>query len=185
MTLHELKTIQPYFDAVVAGDKTFEIRNNDRDFHTGDVILLREWDGTAYTGQEWGATITYVTDFAQQPGYVVLGFQPEPGPLKEISAVCDQCGGQWFWPIDNGYELHLSSCHEHSDPPRPLEELLLATLVDGSLPGRDVRLGFNDGEWHIAQEYCGLDESWPTGVVGSGESIRAAIADATQAKGGK
>ena len=27
---HELKILKPYFDAVVSGDKTFEIRKDDR-----------------------------------------------------------------------------------------------------------------------------------------------------------
>lgn len=40
----------------------------------------------------------------------------EPPQRQEISVHCDQCGGQWFWPTFNG-ELHLQTCHEHSDPP--------------------------------------------------------------------
>lgn len=57
-------------------------------------------------------------------------------------------------------------------------EALLARLTDDSLPGRDVRIGRNDGEWCVAQEYCGMDESVPTGVTGNGLTLRAAVAAA-------
>lgn len=74
-TLHELKTIQPYYDALESGAKTFEIRFNDRDYQVGDQLRLREYDPDtdSYTGSSVYATVTYVTDFQQQAGYVVLG----------------------------------------------------------------------------------------------------------------
>ena len=33
-----------YFESIWDGSKTFECRLNDRDFHTGDYLLLQEWD---------------------------------------------------------------------------------------------------------------------------------------------
>ena len=72
---HELKTVPPYFDAVARGDKPFEIRKNDRGYRVGDTLRLREWDGERYTGREVTADVTYVTDFQQHPGYVVLGIR--------------------------------------------------------------------------------------------------------------
>lgn len=74
MTHHDLKTVQPYFDAVYSGAKRFEIRKDDRGgFITGDTLTLREWDGRRYTGRAITASVTFVTDFAQQPGFVVIG----------------------------------------------------------------------------------------------------------------
>lgn len=78
---HDLKTWPPYFDAVWSGAKPFEIRKNDRGYRVGDVLMLREWrpypDGSGdYTGREARRVVTYITDFAQQPGYVVLGMRP-------------------------------------------------------------------------------------------------------------
>jgi hypothetical protein len=66
---HELKTWPSFFVAVLDGTKTFECRKNDRDFSTGDLLILREFrpdsspEGGAYTGRY---TERYV-------GFVVLG----------------------------------------------------------------------------------------------------------------
>ncbi|MEN3759372.1 ASCH/PUA domain-containing protein [Aeromonas veronii] len=71
--IHELKIKPEYFAAVVSGDKTFEIRNNaDRNFQVGDTLLLWEWD-EGFTSQTVERTVSYITDFEQKPGYVVLG----------------------------------------------------------------------------------------------------------------
>lgn len=40
---HLLKVVPPYFDSLVAGSKTFEVRKNDRAYQRGDVLRLREW----------------------------------------------------------------------------------------------------------------------------------------------
>lgn len=58
MKTHELKTDPAVFDAVATGDKTFEIRKDDRWFEVGDTLLLRR---TKYTGAEMkaGAPLEY------------------------------------------------------------------------------------------------------------------------------
>lgn len=70
---HELKILTEYFEPVISGRKRFEIRENDRDYKIGDRLILREWTGESYTGDSYKAEITYITDYAQQDGYVVLG----------------------------------------------------------------------------------------------------------------
>ena len=41
---HKLKTWPPYFQAMLRGDKNFELRTNDRDFKSCDYLILEEWD---------------------------------------------------------------------------------------------------------------------------------------------
>ncbi len=76
MRTHELKCWPVFYGLLRAGRKTFEIRKNDRDFRPLDKLVLREWDpktGKYTESDPVEATITYLTDFAQVPGYVVLG----------------------------------------------------------------------------------------------------------------
>lgn len=39
--IHELKIIPQYFEAVVKGIKTFELRKNDRDYKVGKMKILK------------------------------------------------------------------------------------------------------------------------------------------------
>lgn len=81
---HFLKTWPALFEAVRQGDKTFEIRKDDRHFQKGDLAILLEWDPTPpanaqgyhYTNREQRFEITYVLrggQFGLEPGYVALG----------------------------------------------------------------------------------------------------------------
>jgi ASC-1-like (ASCH) protein len=77
---HSLKTVNPYFEAVWQGLKTFEVRENDRDYKVGDLLCLKEWDhkGERYTGRETTVEITYILDDFREvirSGYVVIGFK--------------------------------------------------------------------------------------------------------------
>lgn len=80
---HYLKTWSEYFKPLASGAKTFEIRNNDRQFAVGDVIVCEEYNPAEkwFTGNRAAFTVTYITDFAQRSGYVVLGIKPlKPAP---------------------------------------------------------------------------------------------------------
>jgi len=85
-TIHELKTIDPYFDAVRMGAKTFEIRKDDRGFQPGDLLVLRHWvPERGYTGQHVEKVASYVMRDAERfglaAGFVVLGLQSPPPSL--------------------------------------------------------------------------------------------------------
>ena len=74
---HELKCWTRYFEPIIRGQKTFEIRENDRDFKKGDIVVLREYnevDG-GYTGSQAVAEIGYITNYSQMPGYVVFSLK--------------------------------------------------------------------------------------------------------------
>ena len=83
MKIHELKTQQPHFGWVFGNvAKRWEIRRNDRDFHVGDVLHLREFDpalnGGSYTGSDGLVAITNITDGVPEglaEGFVVLDIE--------------------------------------------------------------------------------------------------------------
>ncbi|EYT96280.1 ASCH/PUA domain-containing protein [Enterococcus mundtii] len=72
---HELKILPEYFEAVTSGRKRFEIRKNDRDYKVGDLLYLREWNADEFTGDSYKAEVTYITDYEQKDGYVVMGIE--------------------------------------------------------------------------------------------------------------
>jgi len=78
---HELKILPVYFDAVMSGEKTFEIRDNrDRGFQKGDVVVFREYGPIPpsvyrYTGRDIQKTITYVSNYEQRTGWVVFSIK--------------------------------------------------------------------------------------------------------------
>lgn len=65
MRHHDLKIWPIYFERVRNGTKTFEVRNNDRDFQAGDTVTLKEFDNSlpehqALTGRCLDFSIGYV-----------------------------------------------------------------------------------------------------------------------------
>lgn len=79
--VHELKILPEYFTAILEGFKTFEIRQNDRDYRVGDILHLKEYDASrtlTYTGRDLYAAVTYIlSDYAYvKEGYVVMSIKP-------------------------------------------------------------------------------------------------------------
>lgn len=76
--IHELKIFPEYFDAVISGKKTFEIRKDDRPFKVGDLLALNEYDGQRYTGNSCLVYIDYIlaaADYVRE-GMVVMSIKP-------------------------------------------------------------------------------------------------------------
>lgn len=77
MNIHELKTSAQFFEGIVTGEKTFEVRKDDRGYRLGDVLHLRETRpaDVLYTGREALAVVTYIVgnDVWLREGFVVLG----------------------------------------------------------------------------------------------------------------
>lgn len=90
MTIHELKILPEYYDAVRCGDKRFEIRKNDRDYHTGDILRLKEWDGKQYTGEELYAVVRYIyhgiDEYGLAEGYCILSIDTMMHNIPRVTA---------------------------------------------------------------------------------------------------
>ncbi len=75
---HALKTWPEYFKLQESGEKTFELRKDDRDYKVGDKFLSQEFDATTskYTGKETMYTISYIlrdSEFSGvKKGYCIL-----------------------------------------------------------------------------------------------------------------
>ena len=58
---HQLKILPKYFCRVEDGSKTFEFRNNDRGFQSGDNVILNEWtEEDSYSGRMAEFRIGYI-----------------------------------------------------------------------------------------------------------------------------
>lgn len=83
MKVHELKCWTQFFERILDGTKTFELRKNDRDFQVGDFLLLREYDPETqrYSGRLQYVRVPYILGSeehsivgqkALHPDYVIL-----------------------------------------------------------------------------------------------------------------
>ncbi|MGX8833985.1 DUF3850 domain-containing protein [Amedibacillus sp. YH-ame6] len=93
MKTHNVKTVQPFFDAGRLGIKKFELRKNDREYQVGDLFVSHEYSnekclegspfGTChetekgYTGRKYTGVITFVLKNYEglQKGYCILGIE--------------------------------------------------------------------------------------------------------------
>lgn len=82
---HELKCVDPFFGQVYDGEKTLEMRFNDRNFQKGDIIDLKRYNSSSYnspyepivllvtnvlTGERWGI----------KDGWCAISFQVQSKP---------------------------------------------------------------------------------------------------------
>lgn len=91
---HELKLNETYADPILCGDKTFEIRRNDRGFQKGDVVCFQVIDPETkepipdhpLNGREY--TITYILHgFGLEPEWCVFSISPaEDVPSEKPSS---------------------------------------------------------------------------------------------------
>lgn len=78
--VHELKTWPEYFQSMLIGQKSFELRKNDRGFKIGQALKLLEFNDKTkeYTGRVLLRRITYVLqgkeaeEFGLKEGYCVM-----------------------------------------------------------------------------------------------------------------
>lgn len=79
---HALKTWPQFFSEIVNGNKTFELRKDDRPFEVGDKMVLQEYDPKEkkYSGKEETKIITYILrgdmakKFGLRDGFCLISF---------------------------------------------------------------------------------------------------------------
>ncbi len=142
-TVHYLKTWPEFFQAVWSGDKTCEVRKNDRSFVVGDVLMLQEWCPVreAYLGRVVSVRVSHVLREPWAPaGHVVMSFYPVPRlPLdlrressSEPAITNDDTLVLREWKKDRG------SIGEH-DTHVVTDDVLLRLIADCRANGRDLR----------------------------------------------
>lgn len=106
--VHKLKCWPDFYEAVKRGDKTVELRKNDRNYRVGDVLVLQEWDplDATYQGAEFEVLVTHITearDFLKE-GILALSIRR----VERFTVQCADCG-QGFRTYDNAH-THCSNC---------------------------------------------------------------------------
>jgi hypothetical protein len=83
----EKKIWPKFFDRIMSGDKTFELRLADFECKPGDVLVLKEWDPEtkSYTGRVMKKDVTFVIKTkdvsfwrekdVQKYGYQIISFR--------------------------------------------------------------------------------------------------------------
>ena len=105
MKHHYLKILPDYYDHVKSGDKTFEVRFNDRDYQVNDVLHLQEFNNGEYTGRELVKVVSYIlnnSDYCKE-GYVILA-------IKD-TAVCTKRGCPKSVEVASNCNLTEHECH--------------------------------------------------------------------------
>lgn len=100
--VHEVKIEPEYFEKVISGLKTFEVRLNDRNYKKGDLLVLREWKNKVYTGRSVQVNIldVYSGVFCLE-GYCIISFcLPVSSQMMPVSA---------YFAL---YDLYLQVCKE-------------------------------------------------------------------------
>jgi len=69
--IHKLKTWPVFYDDVESGVKTFEIRENDRNFQVGDTLILEKFEPETgeYTGESISVKVDYTICMNILPGF--------------------------------------------------------------------------------------------------------------------
>ncbi|WGY01802.1 DUF3850 domain-containing protein [Nocardioides sp. QY071] len=95
--VHQIKSWSKFFRPIVAGERSHELRRNDRDYQVGDILILREYDPEAgdYTGSACEAVVTSMTsqerpcavsDEGLNAGFCILSIR--------VTAMTEDLGGR-------------------------------------------------------------------------------------------
>lgn len=105
MMVHKIKLREEFADAVLSGEKNFEIRENDRGYQKGDEIHFRVVDEAGFavnhklshTGVKY--EITYVlSGWGIKDGCVVFGIRRKETNNTEVTETCPWCEAENTYP---------------------------------------------------------------------------------------
>ena len=115
--VHHIKLGASFFEEVERGEKTFELRKNDRDYKKGDILEMMEFKDGKNTGRTVRVLVTYIlTEFTGlEEGYCImatclLNENGEPLERADIKQICADIrangdgyieGGDEYIMIDN------------------------------------------------------------------------------------
>lgn len=77
--IHALKILPDHFKKVISGEKTFEVRLNDRAYDEGDLLALNEYDPEkGYTDRSCLVCVDYILADEQfvKKNYVIMTIKP-------------------------------------------------------------------------------------------------------------
>ncbi len=104
--IHNIKCWPEPFAALERGDKTCEVRKNDRNYRVGDVLVINEYypDATFVTGCTLTMLVTHITTGFGLPGGLVV-MSVRPVKLKDMR--CESCGR-----LSHGYDDAHTHCED-------------------------------------------------------------------------
>ena len=161
---HVLKTDHVVFQDVLDGNKTFEIRFNDRDYQVGDLVILKETEFTGeqvrsgqplvYTGREIQKRISYVlSSYGLHEGWVILGIQ-------DIKATKAQAVQEWISVEDKEPDCGetVLICWSDSPEVEPEKDYMDIDIDTGALYWSNYNDGDEPSHWMPLPKVIELQE---------------------------
>lgn len=90
---HDLKILPEYFTAVCSGEKTFEVRKDDRPFQVGDTLKLHEINCGVLTQRVVTVEVTYILRHPEycKEGYCILGIKRKHIRIRDRNRGAGEC----------------------------------------------------------------------------------------------
>lgn len=79
---HELSIPRDSYEAVVSGVKTFLVQRDSINYTVGDFLLLKESVNSGVTGEESMHQITYITDYLEPEGFIIMSIRKVPKSFR-------------------------------------------------------------------------------------------------------
>lgn len=136
--IHVYKVWPSFFGAILIGDKTFEVRKDDRDPAplVGDWLELREYEPghERYTDRLVRVKVSYVLRDSEHfpfPGHIVIGFEnPNVQRLEAELAEVRTVQGAWHSVFGSSQLTHASDNFESTKRRAELAEAALKAATE-------------------------------------------------------